>query len=176
MNPLSLLTKGRTFRGGKTAGTYKLPTRSLLPKFGSAKRPTLTHGPEAAGPKAEVLPATATQAPAPTPAPAPVPATPSAPPVNALPMGPSAAQKLFAKWTAYGKRVLGARVLERKAPVAPVPSVQTELKLDHVTVVRNDLTDEDVVVVAAKPAAAARKKEVPAPAPEKQPENVVTNP
>jgi hypothetical protein len=153
MNPLSLLTKGHTIRGLKErTGTYKLLDKSTLPDFSSPKRPapTTPHpapaperpqpallaepGPD--GPKPGVqteAPKAASVEQASRPAEG---GNPAAPPI-----WKSAIQGLARIWK---------RLARRKAAPFGSPTVQTELALDKVTVIRNDLSEDDLEVVAAE--------------------------
>ncbi len=151
MNPLSLLNKGQTINGFKSrAVSYKLPNGSYLPNFSNTKPapPTTTHAPQAiqapetpreiTQPTFFDIPRPAVPAPRPT---APTPKPPAAPPAPA-PREPmwnhvvAICRELFKKWTEG-----------RNASPFQKRTVQTELALEKITVVRNDLSEEDVEVV-----------------------------
>lgn len=61
------------------------------------------------------------------------------------------------RWWQDLKRAFGGRGLRNKSAraVPPVAPVQRELSLDQIRVVRNDLRDEDIEVVVARPARSA---------------------
>jgi hypothetical protein len=142
---LSLLTKSHTFEDAKDrCGTYKL-TEHALPNFASSKGPAFA--PEH---PAEPLQTTLFEKPQPQPAAkAPVPpkcdaAAQPGPKALANPFrGNPPAESLWRRATRWGKRFFSWRPI----PAKPAAIVQTELGLDKVTVVRNDLSEDDVVVV-----------------------------
>jgi hypothetical protein len=201
MNPMSLLTKGRTFGGLKDRrGAYKLAAGYALPNFAGAKGPSF--GParppkEPAAPFAQPKPTVAAALPPPradavptapkvaagyalpnfagpkapsfgparppkepaAPFAQPKPAIPAALPpkrANAVPAAPKVMGKTLDIWPERpGLCRRAARWFEEilgrpPKPARPAPSVQTELVLDKVTVVRNDLSEDDVVVVLAE--------------------------
>lgn len=142
-----LLGVGNSFFGGNQAVAYRL-NKFVLPKFNDGKNPFAPKADaEAPVPAAPVAAKVENKIPAPTKfaapvfakAPAPKPAAPVVLPMAASPKPPRPA------WTA---RLNPFRAAE---PVAEQPAVtQTELSLDAVKVVYNDLTDADVDVVPAK--------------------------
>jgi hypothetical protein len=156
MNPLSLLTKGRTLKGGKDrAGAYKLPKGSAVPifshssSFAAAKedravasaKAGASKPPVASAPKQELFTQSAQQPPAHAPARDFTRAPAQAPkPVAHFPSPPGLWDRLSGpvrRWVA-----------NRKASPFQGPTVQTELALDKVLVVRNDLSEDDLEVVA----------------------------
>jgi hypothetical protein len=143
MNPFRLLTKGRTIRGlRERPGAYKLLERSALPKFSGTKRlvsKTPQPEPENAQPAIVEQPQLKPEAPAPVsvaPVPTPVPTKdqPSKPGLwsrlAAIPVG----------WTRHW-------IPWRKRMPFRSPTVQTELDLEKVRVMRNDLCEDDLEVV-----------------------------
>jgi hypothetical protein len=175
MNPFRLLTKGRTIRGlRERPGAYKLLERSVLPNFSGPKRPApTTRHPKPANaqsalfeqpqPKPETpAPVSVAPVPAPVPAPAPVKDQPSKPGLwsrlAAIPAG----------WTCPW-------IPWRKAPPFQSPTVQTELALDKVRVMRNDLSEDDLEVVMLDKKA-GKKTEEPAHSEEVEREKLTANP
>jgi hypothetical protein len=154
MNPLSLLTKGRTIRGLKErAGAYKFLEKSALPDFShKGAIPTTSH-PAARDELCDAL----------NPAAAPPDSKPGASQSLALPK--------VGFWARLARRI-GNRFSSRRAGHAGAPSVQTELALDKVTVVRNDLRDEDLELLAV---ARKTKNAVPAGATEDHREKQAAN-
>ncbi|HEY3862456.1 MAG TPA: hypothetical protein VGO59_11250 [Verrucomicrobiae bacterium] len=181
MNPLSLLTKGRTIRGLKERpGPYKLLTKSTLPNFSGAKSPVpITSHPEVSQqalfepkppapvePKAESVPAPAPAAAQPAPAPVPVKEAPE----KAQGMGRLADR--MANW-------LRERTPWRGERPSRKPAVQTELALDKVKVIRNDLTQDDVEIIAVDKITEktkAAEKKAGNPFRRKEPEQTSVNP
>jgi hypothetical protein len=158
MNPLSLLTKGRTLKGGKDrAGAYKLPKEGAIPVFAPTKSHTSSFAaakedravaPAKAGAPLEqkisqstLFTQSAQQPPAHAPARDFTRAPAQAPkPVAHFPSPPGLWDRLSGpvrRWVA-----------NRKASPFQGPTVQTELALDKVLVVRNDLSEDDLEVVA----------------------------
>ncbi len=153
MNPFRLLTKGSTIGGLKERpGAYKLLEKSVFPDFSGPKRaiPTLPHAEPATTkpalfrrlqPKPE-KPALAKLAP--EPAPAPLPTPPAAPvPAKGLPERPGLWSRLPAILAGWKSQWM----LRRQARPFQSPAVQTELALDKVRVLRNDLCEDDLEVV-----------------------------
>jgi hypothetical protein len=127
MNLGKLLFAGKSVVNGSAAVSYRENKQVALPKFGSPKNP--------------FAPAKKETAPDPE-------AARKQPPISSTP-------KSLAVWTtrlAPSSFWGGAAATEQKAPTP----VQTELSLDTVKVVHNDLSDADVEVVPIKsrPAAA----------------------
>lgn len=144
-----LLFAGKSVVNGSETISYRQNKQVALPKFVSPKNPF---------------------APSKTPAePAAVPAKTeeTAPALAAAPKTPaiSGASKSLAAWTT---KLNPASLWSGQAPAQPktLPAVQTELSLDSVKVVHNDLSDADVEVVPIKSRPAA--PEAPALAPAKK--------
>ncbi|HUD47081.1 MAG TPA: hypothetical protein VMR33_09635 [Candidatus Baltobacteraceae bacterium] len=147
MNPLSLLTKGRTLRGFKDrSSAYRLTIRGVAPNFSAGRNisPTPPH-PQPQGSLSTLF--EKPPPPAISPGIAPAPQQPALAPH--LPWGKSVWNRLAGfcrdfvqRWTA-----------KRHATPFQAPTVQTELVLEKVTVKRNDLSEDDLEVVPV-----ARKK------------------
>lgn len=138
MNPLNLLTKGRTFRLGKDrTGTYKLPSGSLVPRFDGKKKSASSHPNDekqrdsGVGPIEDTEPRKEVQV-----------------PLSSIRQERPKSER--AAKVGMRKRIAEflAHWFKTKEAARPL-SVQTELKLDHVTVIRNDLNEGDVEIVAA---------------------------
>lgn len=133
MNPLSLFAKGRTFKDmTPQPSAYKVLADSGLPKSigGTVRKveqsptsPTSSAGEE----KAPVIP--------------PAPAAASA---------SSARPQLWKGISLFCRRLVQRFILGRKGRSVERKSVQTELALDKVTVLRNDLNEDDLEVVLVK--------------------------
>lgn len=124
MNLGKLLGAGKSFFGGRGTVSYRENKRVYLPKFNGEKNPFL---PKAAEPAPASVP--------------PPPAVKRAG-IRVVPAKPSP----FAGWS--------ERLNPFRAP-APVTvpvrkAVQTELSLDAVKVIHNDLADDDIEVVPAR--------------------------
>jgi len=135
MNPLSLLTKGRTIRGLKERpGAYKLLEKSILPNFSGAKSnvPTISHADlfkeEGRRMKDEVRENTQ---PDPSEQPQPEAPTPAEP----------------GTWSRLAGWVRQRMPWSKEQPFQ-IPAIQTELALDKIKVIRNDLNEDDMEVVA----------------------------
>jgi hypothetical protein len=175
MNPLRLLTKGRTIRGLKERpGAYKLLEKSVLPNFSGPKRPVpTTPHPEPVNAQAALFEQPQPKPETPVPvkvAPVPVPA-PTAAPAKDQPLKPSLWSRLAGAVTGWTQQ----RIPWRKAPPFQSPSVQTELGLDKVRVIRNDLSDDDLEVVTMNKKAGKKTKK-PAPCEEVEREKLTANP
>ena len=158
-----LLAAGKSLVGAQnTASRFRLEKRGRLPKFGSAKNPFAS---EQRKPVAvEPIP------PQPT-TPAVDPAAHAAPPaVNPLSPRPASARLRRAvrrsrEWCVEANPIPRLAGPARSA-LLPMPRftgvpIQSELSLDEVKVVRNDLSDADLEVVPAKPARRADTVPVP---------------
>jgi hypothetical protein len=139
MNPLSLLNKGHTFRGFKNhSGAYRLTTKGVVPNFSAIKNtsPTTPH------PEPEVSQSTFFDQPKPpVTAPAPQPPALAPQPVQRQPVWNRVVvvcREFLLRWTASGKT----------SPFQ-ARTVQTELALEKVTVIRNDLSEDDLEVIPA---------------------------
>jgi hypothetical protein len=169
MNPLRLLTKGRTIRGLKERpGPYKLLEKSALPNFSGPKRtvPTTPHAEPSVGqsalfeqsqPKPETVAAVHAaaepeSAPALLPVLAPVP-IPTPVPVKVQPSKPELWSRLAGVANGWTRKW----VPWRKAPPFQSSPVQTELALEKVRVMRNDLSDDDLEVVTMDKKAGTKK-------------------
>ncbi len=139
MNPLSLLTKGHTFRGFKDRScSYKLTSKGGMPNF-SARRnipPTPPH------PEPEASQSTLFDQPqSPEPAPVRVPQPP------ALAPQPVPRQTTWNRLAGFCREFLQKWTARSKSSPFHGHTVQTELALEKVTVVRNDLSEDDMEVV-----------------------------
>ena len=135
MNFGKLLAVGKGFLGGRGVVAYRADKRVYLPKFNSAKNPFV---PKAAEKKS-----------APAPAPQKMAVTVAAPvaaKTQKIPVFAAQQPLRAASWT---ERLNPFRT---PAPVAPpmLNPVQTELSLNAVKVMHNDLSDADVEVVPVK--------------------------
>jgi hypothetical protein len=162
MNPLCLLTKGRTFKDmAARPGAYKLPANRALPKFTAGGRPpsgpahsapqtaqtSLFEQPPAAV-KATVVETRKSVAP-------PVEtARPSQPVVLKSPFAQAAktsekacARGVWRRTASFCKGLVQRFVFGRKGRPVHETTVQTELALEKVTVMRNDLNEDDMEVV-----------------------------
>ncbi|MGA2173607.1 MAG: hypothetical protein ABSH38_01355 [Verrucomicrobiota bacterium] len=175
MNPLSLLTKGHTFGGVKDRrGAYKLPAGNVLPHFAGPKRPPPTTSRPAPEPSQTALfepPHPAVEAAV---SPKRDDAAPTAPKVAVKPPedrpSPEGIWRRAARWW---KEFL----LRRKSPAGRARSVQTELALNKVTVVRNDLSEDDLEVVTVEKSAGLEKKTLkPAQSETVEPEKLMGKP
>ena len=138
MNLGKLLVAGKSIINGRAEVLYRANKRVYLPKFGSTQNPFLpATGPEAVepGPEAGI-------APAPKAAPSTAAKTQKLPP---WPPGP-------ARGTSWASKLNPISIWRESRPVekASPPPVQSELSLDSVKVVHNDLSDADVEVVPMK--------------------------
>lgn len=147
MNPLSLLNKGQTINGfkGRTV-TYKLPNRSYVPNFSNTKLapPTTTHEPQMSQAPREITQPTFFDIPKPA-----APAPPSAPTPKppAAPSAPATREPVWNQLVAVGRELFKKWADGRKTSPFQRPTVQTELALEKITVVRNDLSEDDVEVI-----------------------------
>jgi hypothetical protein len=162
MNPLCLLTKGRTFKDmADRPGAYKLLANRALPKFTAGRRApsgplhsapqtaqtSLFEQPPAAV-KATVVEARKSAAP-------PVETVkPSQPVVSKSPFAQDAktskmacARGVWRRSVRFCKRLIQRFVFGRKGRPVHETTVQTELALEKVTVMRNDLNEDDLEVV-----------------------------
>ena len=192
MNPLRLLTKGRTIRGLKERpGAYKLLAKSMLPNFSGAKHPVPTPSAPHSQPQPQVAnvqpsifeqpqvkPATPTPikvgpvnaAVTPAPKPIPLPEAPAAPEKD-QPSKPGWWSRLAEMQSGWAQRWNPWH----KAPPFQSPTVQTELALDKVRVIRNDLCEDDLEVVMLDKKT-GKKREKPAHVDEVEREKITANP
>ena len=141
MNFGKLLAVGKGFLGGRGVVAYRADKRVYLPKFNSAKNPFV---PKAAEKKS--APAPAPQKMAAPMVPVVTVVTPVAAKTQKIPVFTAQQPLRAASWT---ERLNPFRT---PAPVAPpmLNPVQTELSLNAVKVMHNDLSDADVEVVPVK--------------------------
>jgi hypothetical protein len=140
MNFGKLLATGKSIINGRKAVAYRENPNVYLPKFEPAKNPFARPSTAPAEPAEE----------APLPAVAPkVSATPVAVPVPVSPVAATAAPARQANWVS---RLNPMAMLRPSAPPtgAGRVEVQTELSLDSVKPVQNDLVDAEVEVVPLK--------------------------
>ncbi len=174
MSLLRLLTAGKSLIGSKSSESrYHLGRPGALPRFGGKKNPfRATTRPEAAQSAATVpaqpacegtepavesqvsVPEVTTKSPAGTGIATVAVGTHDATPASAPPSGKPAADSPLARYTGKLKDLMPFG--RRKKPEMAVPRfskamVQTELSLESVRVVRNDLSDSDVEIVPAQP-------------------------
>jgi hypothetical protein len=185
MSLLRLLTTGKSLVGMQdTNSRYRMRTRNLLPKFGSAKNPfapeSKAKSPAKSADTSDVkletgslfepaAPVAAKPAPCQEPPKAPVqPAkiiepvvkleakAPAAPVAAPKPVVQAAKPAKSGRWSDWFKRLKPGSLLPwkwgemggRNRPARR--AVQAELTLDQVRVVRNDLSDTDVVIVPGR--------------------------
>jgi hypothetical protein len=155
MKLAKLLGAGSSFFGGGKTVAYRLSRGGSLPKFNEGKNPFAPKLAEAATASPQEPGAAPATAPAPK-APAVSAFKPAAEPVSP-PAAPPEPKVARTGWT--------MRLNPFRAPApapAPAPSaIQTELSLDAVKVLHNDLADADVEVVPVK----ARAEAPPMPPP-----------
>ena len=142
MNFGKLLAVGKGFLGGRGVVAYRADKRVYLPKFNSAKNPFVPKVAEKKSAPAPVPQKTAVMVVAPV---APVAAKMPAK-TQKIPVFTAQQPLRAASWT---ERLNPFRT---PAPVAPpmLNPVQTELSLNAVKVLHNDLSDVDVEVVPVK--------------------------
>jgi hypothetical protein len=165
MNPLCLLTKGRTFKDmADRSGAYKVLGSNAVPRYGSNKRlpsrishpapqttqESLFEVPRVAVevavvevPTAEVpvIPIVTAQPPEPViPSPSPF-------AVGAIPAKKRSARGTWKQFVSFCKGWVKRIVFGKKRRPAHEASVQAELALEKVTVLRNDLNEDDLEVV-----------------------------
>jgi hypothetical protein len=144
MSMMRLLAAGKSLAGLKNPATrYRMGNQGALPKFGPTTAAVVS--------KAKEEPVSAPPAPAkPESEPA---AGMAAATANSL---PEPQQGALSKIVSRLLQPRGRVSSSRKPGLAKQP-VQTELTLENIRVVRNDLSDTDLEVVAARPAAPAPK-------------------
>jgi hypothetical protein len=158
----TLLAAGKSLMKGQAQVSYRENRQVYLPKFGPAKNPFKPETASASGEAADVAPATTPVMPRPTRADQePVVASAIKPLValaQKLTAVPAMAEKKKANWAGKFSPVLifqrvrakGGEKSWDKADKAQKPGTQTELSLDSVKVVHNDLSDVDVEIVPMK--------------------------
>jgi len=137
MNLGKLLGAGKSFFGGSEVVSYREDKRVYLPKFNSLKNPFEPKSGGETAPTAPVAPA----------------ASPAVPPVAAPRVSPARTPVFTAPKPARAGSWTGRfNPFRGPEPVAPalVKPVQTELSLQAVKVLHNDLSDADVEVVPVK--------------------------
>jgi hypothetical protein len=137
MNLGKLLGAGKSFFGGRGVVAYRADKRVYLPKFNSAKNPFESK------PAAEPAPAATGATVAPVPACAKAKMKPGMIPVFTAPKPPRGGS-----WTDRINPFRGPAPVAAAAALAK--PVQTEMSLQAVKVLHNDLTDADVEVVPVK--------------------------
>jgi hypothetical protein len=173
MNLMRLLTAGRSLKGGEFAsGKYKFPQQTFLPKFASTVRPStaaqsqFVQTPEAKSElpslfKELVVPHVKTSPEMAKPIAAVAVVQPAMEQTQKIPKGkvlnrvegPVATPNRFSlsAWIkaliASWKKIIFPPRSKRKTSSAPV---QTEWSLEKVTVVRNDLNESDIEIIAPK--------------------------
>jgi|ERR1700677_1583115 hypothetical protein len=182
MNPLSLLTKGQTFQGLKDRPcVYKLPPRSTLPNFSALKKqePRQESRPagDAVAPPPNLFGAKSptTSHPAPEPPKTPVEENPVAPTTPVPEFGgtvrpPAPSVDILSRLARFCGLFFRKWMPKRRGLPGQAPSVQAELALEKITVVRNDLSEEEMEVVPVEMKTWMRK-----PAEKPRPGNLVTN-
>lgn len=141
MNPLSLLTKGRTIRGFKDRScAYRLTIRGVAPNFSAGKKtsPTPSHR------EPEVSQSTLFERPQP---PVAAPAIAPAPKPPALAPQPVSRETPWNRLAGFCRGFLQRWTARRTASPFQGRTVQAELGLEKVKVVRNDLSEDDLEVV-----------------------------
>jgi hypothetical protein len=161
-----LLAAGKSIMNGREEVSYRASKQIYLPKFGSARNPFKT---EAAEPAVQVAP-TSAGTDKPVAAPAPGPTRAAVPPVTAVvsantfaavtqeaPVVAAISGKKNTNWAdkfnpALIFRRSSSKNVARPSDKAKTQKIvtQTELSLDSVKVVHNDLSDVDVEVVPIK--------------------------
>jgi hypothetical protein len=169
-----LLAAGKSIMNGRTEVSYRASKQVYLPKFGPAKNPFKN---EATLPSGETSTDTPVEIPTDAPVPAPIlsstvaTATPRptrvAPKTEKIPvLAPPPEKK--GHWADKLNPISIFRAAPSKAEAGPAADVakmpavmQTELSLDAVRVVHNDLSDVDVEVVPIKSRSSAAEKKTP---------------
>ena len=156
MNPLSLLTKGQTLKGLGRPGRYKMTPQCALPNFQITRRHTLPVSPRVAAARQESLfeqPPVKAEPPAPAPPlaelvqlpPAVISGSPFA--EQAKPVEKPRRPGFWRRAATAVKQRIQGLIFGDKRRSHPGPNVQTELALEKVTVMRNNLDADDLEVV-----------------------------
>ncbi len=175
MSLVRLLTTGKSLVGVKDLeGRYNVTNQRLLPKFESAKNPFRPAARRTEGPPAEAAPsAPAAQAPRLL-SQAGSPSAAASAAVSPVRTSQPPARSWFGSLVARLARWLtgSGRPSKRTQPAIPQfkPPMQTELRLESIKVVRNDLSDSDLEVVSSRKPAAAQAETAPAAKPAAKPE------
>src|SRR5271156_1864268 len=159
MNPLCLLTKGRTFQDmADRPGAYKLLAGSVLPKLMAGKRPPSRWSqpaPQTTQASLFEQPPKTVQAPV-VEAPQSVapPAEPPKPIISKSPFAQGAdiskrplARGTWLRTVGFYKKLVRRFVFGPNGRPVHGPTVQPELALEKVTVMRNNLNEDDLEVV-----------------------------
>jgi hypothetical protein len=166
----TLLAAGKSLMKGQAQVSYRENRQVYLPKFGPAKNPFKPETPQSAAETSDPAPA----APRPTRADQETAVTgamrQSAGPAHELPAVPAIAEKKKTNWTGKLNPVLiFSRARARGGDKPPVKAAktqkpaatQTELSLDSVKVLHNDLSDVDVEIVPMKSRSAPAELQPP---------------
>ena len=154
MNLGKLLVAGKSVINGCAEVSYRANRRVYLPKFGLAQNPFKSPDKaEPAKPVAETIAAPIKKA-----------VTPVAAETQKIPPWPRPARA-----TSWASKLIPISIWRGSAPAAPSAPcpVQSELSLDSVKVVHNDLSDADVEVVPIKSRTADKTAVPTLPPPEK---------
>jgi len=148
MSLVRLLSTGKSLVGGATKDTsrYRMGNPGMLPKFGSAGK-TVLNGKKEAVPVSMVCESEKMEECPQVQEPTEVSAKPRRERVS-LPA-------IYRGWMGRIKARISRIYVKRARPAAlrsPKPAVQTELSLDKVRVVRNDLSETDLEIVPGKAA------------------------
>jgi hypothetical protein len=155
MNLAKLLVAGKSIINGREEISYRANKHVYLPKFGLAQNPFKSPDEvEPAEPEAETIAAPIKKA-----------VTPVAAKTQKLPPWPPRPVRATS-WASKLNPISMWRGSAPAAPSAPCP-VQSELSLDSVKVVHNDLSDADVEVVPIKSRTAGETAVPVLPPPEK---------
>ena len=155
MNLAKLLIAGKSIINGREAISYRANKHVYLPKFGLAQNPFKSPDEaEPAEPEARIIAAPIKKA-----------VTPVAAKTQKLPPWPARPARATS-WASKLNPISIWRGSAPAAPSAPCP-VQSELSLDGVKVVHNDLSDADVEVVPIKSRTADKTAVPTLPPPEK---------
>jgi len=155
MNLAKLLVAGKSIINGREAISYRANKHVYLPKFGMAQNPFKSPDvAEPAKPEAKTIAA---------------PIKKVGPPVAAKTQKMPAWPARPARATSWASKLNPISIWRSPAPAAPSAPcpVQSELSLDSVKVVHNDLSDADVEVVPIKSRTADKTTVPTLPPPEK---------
>jgi hypothetical protein len=166
MSIVRLLAAGKSLVGAQNASSrYRMDKRARLPKFGSTKnpfaseqrRPAVTEpaASEAASPR-QAAPAPESVARAKEPA-----ASPTPPATARLRQAVRWLRELCVEANPIPRLAGPVRSANTALPSFTGAPIQSELSLDEVKVVRNDLSDADLEIVPAKPVRRAEAAPVP---------------
>ena len=154
MSLLRLLTAGKSLVGLKESdGRYCVTRQRLLPEFGTKRNPFRT--PKEVPPELDAAsPSPGAAGPSTSPGVSPSRALDIAAPVD----GRTPGHGRLANWVSKCARKVasvgskgGPKAAKPAIPAFAKPMVQTEMSLDRVKVVRNDLSDSDLEIVRMRP-------------------------